>query len=396
MKKLKKKNGITLISLVITIVILLILVGISIFVLTNTGIFEKAKEAKEKYEESVSKQNEELEIYEEEIGKTLCAKEYTSAKNITEAQTEDMLDKKVNSKIIDAYGNKITIPTGFKIKSDKTTNNAITVNQGIVIVDKEENEFVWVPVGKIYTDVERTDENSKTIELKRTSFYKDGVEFFNNSVEEDRGDTTKTLENMGNIIAKNITDFKNSVSNNGGYYIGRYEAGVTGYDINNVKTENKNKEVNWTGYVNEKNQQLKVVSKANQQVWNYITQNKAAELSQNMYNSSKFTSDLINSYGWDTAITFIQECTDKIDYSKQTSFNKLLAKTGTLGDNPCNIHDMDGNVVEWSTETSHDFYAPCIYRGGTYYKKIGYAGFRYGGRIFSGTFDFGFRVLLYL
>ena len=47
MKKLEKKNGITLISLVITIVILLILAGISISALTNTGIFAKVKEAKE-------------------------------------------------------------------------------------------------------------------------------------------------------------------------------------------------------------------------------------------------------------------------------------------------------------------------------------------------------------
>ena len=43
----KKSNGITLVALVITIILLLILSGISISALTNTGIFQKAKDAKQ-------------------------------------------------------------------------------------------------------------------------------------------------------------------------------------------------------------------------------------------------------------------------------------------------------------------------------------------------------------
>ena len=39
----RKNNGITLVALVVTIIILLILAGITISSLTNTGIFEKAK-----------------------------------------------------------------------------------------------------------------------------------------------------------------------------------------------------------------------------------------------------------------------------------------------------------------------------------------------------------------
>ena len=41
-----------------------------------------------------------------------------------------------------------------------------------------------------------------------------------------------------NPIAKNITNFKDSVEINGGYYIGRYEAGVIGYDINDIISGN--------------------------------------------------------------------------------------------------------------------------------------------------------------
>ena len=42
--KLNKNKGITLIALVITIVLLLILAGISISAITNTGLFGKARQ----------------------------------------------------------------------------------------------------------------------------------------------------------------------------------------------------------------------------------------------------------------------------------------------------------------------------------------------------------------
>ena len=48
--KEKSIKGITLVALVITIIILLILAGISIQIITNTGLFEKAKEARKQNE----------------------------------------------------------------------------------------------------------------------------------------------------------------------------------------------------------------------------------------------------------------------------------------------------------------------------------------------------------
>ena len=69
---LKNKNkGITLVALVITIIILLILAGISISALTNTGIFGKAKEAKQKSANAELDQNTKLDEYENEIDKYL-------------------------------------------------------------------------------------------------------------------------------------------------------------------------------------------------------------------------------------------------------------------------------------------------------------------------------------
>ena len=65
----KNNKGITLVALVITIVILLILAGISISTLTNTGIFQKAKDAKKASENAELEQNKVLDEYEKELDK---------------------------------------------------------------------------------------------------------------------------------------------------------------------------------------------------------------------------------------------------------------------------------------------------------------------------------------
>ena len=65
--KNKKEKGITLVALVITIIILLILAGISIQTLTQTGLFENAKQAKNATENAQKYENYILVSYENEI-----------------------------------------------------------------------------------------------------------------------------------------------------------------------------------------------------------------------------------------------------------------------------------------------------------------------------------------
>ena len=69
---MKKQNGITLVALVITIIILLILAGISIGALQNTGLFDKAKQAENKSVEAQGKENNILITYENEIDNYLA------------------------------------------------------------------------------------------------------------------------------------------------------------------------------------------------------------------------------------------------------------------------------------------------------------------------------------
>ena len=379
---LKNKNkGITLVALVITIIILLILAGISISALTNTGIFGKAKEAKQKSANAELDQNTKLDEYENEIDNYLPKKNNNKT---VEQSKEKVLSTEKNIELVDAKENKIVIPAGFKI-----TGEATTVDKGIVIedatVDSNGNatptngsQFVWVPVGKIT----KADGTETTITLGRYDF--DGTTGAESAysgsdfVEED-ANAPSTLKNIeGKSIAKNITNFKNSVKANGGYYIGRYEARTT------------------TARNDKGNDLTQITEKGTDQVYNYVTQKKAAEQAQGMYASNNFTSDLMNSYAWDTAITFIQKCTDKTNYANQTSLNESFSSTGTTNDNPCNIFDMASNVYEWTTETSSVSGLPCVFRGGYYYSSDGYASYRDNDGTSGSDSYTGFRPLLYL
>jgi len=62
-EKREINKGITLIALIITIIVLLILAGISIATLTgDNGILSKAQEAKTKHEEEAKKEEERIQV----------------------------------------------------------------------------------------------------------------------------------------------------------------------------------------------------------------------------------------------------------------------------------------------------------------------------------------------
>ena len=382
-KKINREKGITLIALVITIIILLILAGISISALTNQGLFKNAKTAQNATEKAEAEQGQRLNEYEDEINKYLNnANEDEKIGLITDNINKE-LSKTDNTKLKDEKGNRIVVPAGFKI-----VNGATTVDKGIVIEDVTEtatkgSQFVWIPVGTIT----KSDGTTATITLGRYDFDSTtGKEsaYSGSYIEEDTNDAS-TLKKWGNTIAKNITKFKNSVATNGGYYIGRYEART-------VTARNA------AG-----NALTQITEKGTENVYNYVTQLQAAQLSQNMYNSDKFTSDLMNSYAWDTATVFIQNCGTNAKYSRQISLNTSLLQTGTNSltdtskiDVQCNIYDMASNILEWTTETTDSSSFPCVYRGGFYGNSDHYTSCRDGNSTSDSNVIVGFRPLLYL
>lgn len=355
----KFEKGITLVALVISIIILLILAGISISALTQTGLFGKAKQAEQKSKEAEQNQTTTIGSYEKEINKY-----------ITEELTSDNIDKVLstteNKVLKDSKENIFTVPAGFKVTKDATT-----VDKGIVIEDGTDtvtkgSQFVWVPVGTI------TKEDGTTVEIKldRYTFDEDGKP----TLQGDKVINTYWQElevsDKGNAVAKSIKNFKNSVAINGGYYIGRYEARQNNGQITEVKTDT---------------------------VWNNITQQTAADKAQKMYdNTHPFTSDLMNSYAWDTATLFAQSCGTNSKYSRQKSLNTGLAvTTGTTIDIQCNIYDMSSNVVEWTTETYNSSGVSCVRRGGGSYHSFYYTGNREHNA--TGSYShIGFRPILFL
>ena len=79
--KFESKKGITLVALVVTIIILLILAGISISTLTGSGLFEKAKLAKERTEERQRQEEQFLADYENKIGEYINSNRDTTKQN---------------------------------------------------------------------------------------------------------------------------------------------------------------------------------------------------------------------------------------------------------------------------------------------------------------------------
>ena len=373
----KKNKGITLVALVITIIILLILAGISISALTNTGIFQKAKDAKQKSADAELDQNTKLDEYENEIDNYLPKQ--NSNKTVEQAK-EKVLSTEKNIELIDAKENKIVIPAGFKIIGEATT-----VDKGIVIEDATSgatagSQFVWVPVGKIT----KADGTETEIKLNRYTFASDGTPTEKNN--EVINSYFSETESKGNTVAKNIVNFTNSVKANGGYYIGRYEARTT------------------TARTASGNALTQITEKGTDQVYNYVTQKQAAEQAQGMYTSNNFTSDLMNSYAWDTATLFLQICgNNDTPYSRKTSVNGSLASKGTNAvdytgtrDKQCNVYDMASNILEWTTETSSYSDNPCVSRGGFYNVSIFCTSYRIYDIASSSLISSGFRPLLYL
>ena len=387
MKKSKTQKGITLIALIITIVVLLILAAVAISAIQNENILGHANNAATKYNQAVQNEQDVLEEYLNFLENVSSGNQGGGTTQTVETAKNKVLSTTTNKEVYDEYGNKIVVPAGFKIKVDDTTNNADTVTEGIVIEHGTDgNQFVWIPVGKIYTDTAKTEAKAKTITLGRYSNFTatDGVytpaqtaENYATATAINIYYTEDTTANHNsdyeNLIARNIGDFITSTTQKGGYYLGRYEAG----DSSNTAVADR------TGSSGTSTEGT-LVCKANQVPYNWITQPDASSKCQNMYpdgySTGTFSSDLINSYAWDTAIIFIQTFGTKSNSSTyastagksstdtsapQTTGTNILNATSAL-DEQLNIYDMAGNCWEWSSETCRRTIWPCVYRGSGY------------------------------
>ena len=421
-KRILKERGITLIALVVTIVVLLILAGVSInAIFSENGIIKRAQDAQNKMNNAQESDLNALNDLDKWInnqvnGITGGGTTGGDANPSTTPKISTLVGKVVdkNTKAEDAYGNKITIPKGFKVLANGTAkesasytysgDNIPAVQDGIVIENGTDgNQFVWVPVGTI----KNKDGSTNTITLGRyefdsstgalTSTTPAQVASVENCTQEVtintnykelsvfRAGNSATDSTAQNATARNLEEFISTTLANGGYYIARFEASGTA---------------------------SKITSKYNQTVLGNITQPNAAKAAREMYGEIKennklvYASDLVNSYAWDTAIIFIQTYGTGEDASSYASKNKStsFSKTGINNDKYCNIWDMSGNAFEWTTEystgSSNSDFTACVSRGGCYGTGNGRAyyctSFRDNGTTTVSVSDTSLRSLLYV
>ena len=360
--KIKAEKGITLVALVVTIVVLLILAGISIrLVLDNNGIITRAGDAKDKHEQGRVNDQTDLDTAADDIDKALGTYDPLKKipeKTIEEAKAENMVNSTTKSKVKFSDGT-VVIPEKFKIASD----SANTVAGGIVIEDKDKNQFVWIPVSEISN-------------YKRTAY---SSNFWTDTIDEVTSSNQIKYSSSSSYYFTEAMpeDEKASIETYHGYYIGRYEAG----DKESTETPTMRSSSSKTDNT--------VTIKKGQAPYNYVTKTQAESLAKGMKAKQGYTATtkLCSSYAWDTAIAFIQKTNSDygnsseegnyydIDFTytdingneNQSKNNNSSTLVPTGQTTPvCNIYDMGGNMWEWTTELCSIGSSPCAIRGGLY------------------------------
>ena len=385
---MKNNKGITLVALVVTIVVLLILAGVSInLVLGNNGIITKAKEAAEKTAAAQEKEMIERNLLEQELENSL-------ATPTPKPQPTDGV--KIPAGFYYVGGTK----TSGIVISDNVNDKDKYKNKAVVGTDLLGNQYVWIPC--------TTDNTSSDLQYTRTEWgvevdgddnsraIKDELTLTDASVTYSDADTANGINaDVSKEIVAQIKAEKASVAQYGGYYIGRYEVG--------------------------KNSDTAVV-KYGQTPYTEITWSTAYGLAKKIITNSEVNSYLCSSYAWDTAVNFIQNNSTAKNYTTSiTGFNgnwnsqevkdpsgNVIKPAGTiqqlntgLTTQFCNIFDMGGNEAEFTTELNPGASEAIVIRGGYYHDGYGhYADYPAGSRwdVSSGGayIDFGFRATLFL
>ena len=395
--KTKSNKGITLIALVITIIVLLILAGVTIAALSgDNGILKRAAEAKEQTNQKNDEETEKLSGYESTI------EQY--ADGTTGGGSGNGGSGGGTSSNFTNINKSDTNPAGA-VPSNSTVIEA-DANKGIVIKDKNNNEWVWIEVPKttVFSDLTidttgtLTEQNYTVIKSKLISYattYREGKsgqgcnwtdEWYNGC-----GMTSDEYTTAYQKMLKSIYIY-------GGFWIGRYEAGIEGTttETTNARTSSSARITIGTS--------PKAISQKDAIPYNYVYCSEAQALANEMTPDSNYTSSLMFGIQWDLVCKYLEvkstlttaninadsstwgnysnaKRTISSDKAKQTtnSGNSWTAITGekpassvllTTGaseeTNKMNIYDFAGNEWEWTLEKTSNSSLPCAYRGGRY------------------------------
>ena len=444
---MKNNKGITLVALVVTIVVLLILAGVSInLVLGNNGIIAKAKDAETKSAEASQNDLKGMNGLVSEMEGALAGNGSTGSGSGNGGAGGSGADTKVPA--------EATAETAPYLPDNTFTKKEGTIDTGLVIQDASGNEYVWVVVP-------RTTAVYATTGLGKTTF----TDADYTSIENDLKEYTKTYRGSTSFITdtwyaddKNEgwlseTEYKTlknsmlkSVYENGGFYVGRYEAGIA---ENGTSDEQTNSDGKYTI------EGMPVpVSKADAYPYTYVTRTQAQNLASNVNSGTKISS-LMFGVQWDLVLAFMHnkgniedstltsnsttignyynstfdlnrgkyaqcgqlgntwknfdsaldsivvsnETTGKMKKTEQNSYQNgiLLTTGGTEQSKVMNIYDIAGNVYEWTLEKTPNTYEPCVTRGGLFNDTGSYRPAAEHGGSSSGHsfYSIGFRVSIF-
>ena len=427
--KTKGNKGITLIALVITIIVLLILAGVTIAALSgDNGILRRATEAKEQTNQKNDEETEKIGGYESTIDQYVDGNGGGSGSggsgggtgtNFTNVNTSD------------------SNPAGA-VPANSTVVEA-DASKGIVIKDKNNNEWVWIEVPKTtvfsgltidttntLTEQNYTDIKNKLIAYART--YREGksgqgfnwtdewyAEDGSTLITASTSNLTETQKALTNGCGLTYDEYKTayqkmlkSVYTYGGFWIGRYEAGIEG-----TTTETTNARTSSSARISIETSP-KAISQKDAIPYNYVYCSEAQALAKEMTPNSNYTSNLMFGIQWDLVCKYLEvkgrlSVADiKEDSSSWGNYSNVKIenitsgkyaimdantwKLGTWtkitnaftksdsGDNSSallstgiseytkkmNIYNFASNEGEWTLEKTSDSYSPCANRGGNY------------------------------
>ena len=395
---MKNSKAITLVALVITIVILLILAGISIQAITNTGLFANARKAVEETKYANAEEKVKIAVMTSyDAGGTLN-KEYlkdnlNKTEGINPKVTEVTWDLKVN---VDGYEFTITeygtVTCVGRNNQDNLPENSKDNPQDagteVALKDEWREETIRIIKTSDGTEIKDTKKvstvyavsvgNGETVPVPKGFFYvggsiNTGVIISDNEADKYDGKTDKTtheyatklkgnqfvwipctineytkidfgMQNMASWDRETNTAEETQISKYGGFYVGRYEAGVSTLDEetgtfkdsvtfnNNVSLFNAleiQSGINgwtWQDYnfiargkvVTDSNYQNKatgnIVEKANSIPYYHADYYTAVEMSERLYNNNLYVqSGLITGTQWDVMMKFLSDTSDYSD-----------------------------------------------------------------------------------
>ena len=393
MKKEKNKKyegGITLVALVVTIVILLILAGVSLnLVIGNAGILTRSKEAANKYGKQAENEQQGLndvdDWMDEQFGDTGMKKVTVNTK-ATKNGTINGQEPNINNPIIPKGYTPIN--AGSATWGDGNSSPAqSSIDNGLVIKDDNNNEWVWIPVeasvlsGMYATSNEgialsgdvgvTTKMHTKTTTIGRTGDTKTIPRSTPNTTDYREPDLVTNYDKdeayyktilgfdtpkaMAEAFTADYANMISSIKKYGGFYIGRYELSNEGVQKEKATLNNKN--------------------------W-YELYKKCTTLNA----SNKVESKMVWGIQWDLTCDFISKKGEQKSINDSTAWGNYKDSTGDAavmdgttqkyGSKQAtgyseywkanNIYDLAGNCWEW-TQEAYDTDSRAS-RGGVYYK----------------------------